>query len=454
LIGGLALAALLGGALAVVVFASAQQSVLVSNSPTAFPAWLAGPLHGVFGTPTNNTDTLELGFTGVLFGMLAAYGLVLASIRALPARVIWISVVALLAIMLVGPPLQLNDVFNYLGYSRLGALHHLNPYTHVIGAESYDPVFRLTSWRFLTSPYGELFTALSYPLAWLPLPVAYWVLKVSTVLAALAFVWLVSLCARKLGHDPRFAVAFVALNPIFIIYAVGGFHNDFYMLVPAMAAIVLLLHRRDRSAGAVLMIAIGVKFTALLLLPFLLMAARDPGAGLVSERRVRLLQGVALAAIPVVALSLALFGFSIPNLSDQSTLLTPFSIPNLAGLALGLGGGTPGVLRFAVVLVVVCVAYLVWRRHEWLSGAGWATLALIASLAWLMPWYVIWLLPLAALGSSWRLRGAALVLTLFLLLSFVPENWALQKRYHIDLLRGTPAGRTSLALQGRLTLGH
>jgi hypothetical protein len=446
LIGGLALGALIAGALAVVVFASAQQSVLVSNSATAFPRWMSGPLHGLFGKLTNHTSTVDYGFTAVLLMMLAAYGVVLASLRALPTRAIWFCVIALVAIMVMGPALQLNDVFDYLGYARLGALHHLNPYTHVIAAEHYDPVYRLASWRGLTSPYGELFTALTYPLAWLPLGAAYWTLKALTALAALATVWLVWLCAHKLGRDPRFAVAFVALNPIFVIYAVGGFHNDFFMLVPALGAIALLLAGRDRPAGAVLVVAIGMKFTAILLLPFLLLAARGPG------RRARLVQGVVLAAIPLVALSLALFGFSLPNLSDQSSILTPFSIPNLAGLAVGLGGATPALLRVATALVVTCIAYLIWRRHEWLSGAGWATLALIASLSWLMPWYVIWLLPLAVLGTSVRLRAAALALTAFLVLTFVPETWVLQKRYHVTLL-SSHSGQVAHRLQLRLEQG-
>ena len=39
-----------------------------------------------------------------------------------------------------------------------------------------------------------------------------------------------------------------------------------------------------------------------------------------------------------------------------------------------------------------------------------------------MPWYVIWVLPLAALGSSVRLRRAALALTVFLVLTFLPSS--------------------------------
>jgi hypothetical protein len=441
--GQLALAFMIAASFTVVMFSSARESTLVPGSAVAFPHWMSGPLHGLFGGLTNRTRTLDLGFTIVVLAMLVAYGIVLASVRTLSMRTLWTCLVVLVAIMLLGPPLQLTDVFNYLGYARLGGLHHLNPYTHVIGAVSYDPVSRLASWHNLTSPYGELFTALSYPLSWLPLPVAYWILKVVTVLAALGFVWIVTFCARLLGRDPRFALAFVALNPVFIIYAVGGFHNDFLMLLPFMGAIALVLTKRDRAAGAVLMLAVAVKFTAILLLPFLLVATRA------DRRWLRVLSGAALAAIPLVAGSLALYGFSLPNLSDQSTLLTDFSIPQVVGLALGIGGGTPVLLTIAKVLVVATVLYLVWRRRDWLSAAGWATLALIASLSWLMPWYVIWLLPLAALGTSVRLRRASIVLTLFLVLTFTPELWLYMKQHNINPLSGT-AGQASQILQQKL----
>ena len=55
--------------------------------------------------------------------------------------------------------------------------------------------------------------------------------------------------------------------------------------------------------------------------------------------------------------------------------------------------------------VVLVVAYEVYRERDWLTGAGWSTFALLASLAWLVPWYVIWLLPLAALATSVTCAG-------------------------------------------------
>ena len=171
-----------------------------------------------------------------------------------------------------------------------------------------------------------------------------------------------------------------------------------------------------------------VKFTAVLLLPFLLIAVRT------RDRQVKFIVGAVLAAVPMIALSLVLFGFSLPNLSDQASLLTDFSIPNVVGLLIGIGGGSPGLLRIMTVGVVVVVAYEIFRRRNWLTGAGWSTFALLASLAWLVPWYVIWLLPLAALATSPGLRRAAVLFTVFLILTWMPAAQIYMNDHNINPL--------------------
>src|SRR5207248_9975430 len=120
------------------------------------------------------------------------------------------------------------------------------------------------------------------------------------------------------------------------------------------------------------------------------------------------------------ALSIGLFGFTFPNVHGQSRLVTGLSIPNLLGWAIGLHGATPHLISALNVVVVAVIGYQLLRRRNWLSGAGWATLALLATLGWLMPWYIIWLLPLAAIAPSVKLRGVAVGATLFVVLTFMP----------------------------------
>ena len=441
--GRIAIGVLLAGTLAIVADAAAGPSILVPHTAQYYPGWQAGPLHLILHWSIGNPRTVGYWFSFVLLAMVVAYLCALAAVQSLSMRLIAVAVVALHLILLLTPPMQLSDLFNYLGYARLGALHHLNPYRHVINQEMFDPVFGYSSWHNLRSPYGPLFTAITYPLAFVSIPVAYWVLKIVTVTLSLGFVALVWQCARQLGRDPRMPVAFVALNPIFLVYEIGAFHNDFFMLVPMLGAISLVLARRDRTAGAVLMLAVAVKFTAVVLLPFLIVAAAT------RDRRIRLLVGAAGGAAVMAALSVSLFGLSIPNLSQQSTLLTGTSIPNVIGLILRVGGGTPLLLTICLLGAVLVVAHQFLRNRDWVAGAGWATVALIASLSWLMPWYVVWLLPLAALVRGPRLRRVSIALTIYLILSFM--NWtSYYMTDHGMNLLNTRAGGASTSLQNKL----
>ena len=441
--GTAAVAALVLATFLIVWQAAAGPSVLVPRAGQLFPAWEAGPLHFVSHQLFGDPRTVGYWLSAMLLAMILAYAATLAAWRSLTMKTIAIAVVVLHVLLVLSPPMQLTDIFNYLGYARLGALHHLNPYTHTIRLEMFDPVYTFSSWHNLRSPYGPLFTALTYPLAFVPLPLAYWVIKIVTVGLSLGFITLVWQCARQLGRDPRLAVAFVAFNPIYLIYEVGAFHNDFFMLVPSMGAISLLLAKRDRGVGMVLMFGVAVKFTIVVLLPFLLLGART------RARIIEVIKGATGGAIVMAALSISLFGLTLPNLAQQSAVLTGTSVANVAGLILQFGGATPLFLKVCELGVLAVVAHQVLRNSDWVAGAGWATLALICSLGWLMPWYVVWMLPLAGLVVGARLRRAAVALTVYLILVFMPWSAIYMSDHNINLLN-TPAGNAASSLQNKL----
>lgn len=441
LAGRLALLAMIVGAIALVAFTSAAPSVLVFHSLEIFPGWQSGPMHALLAGLYVNGTVLRTGFSLLTIAMLIAYAVALASARSLSLRLIVGVIVALHVILLLGPAFYLNDVFNYLGYARLGGLHGFNPYIHTFEQQRFDPVFPFSSWRNLSSPYGPIFTALTYPLSWMPLSAAYWVTKIVTAVCSLGVLGLVYKAAKRLGRDPRVTLVFVALNPVYIVFALGGFHNDFLMLLPAIGAVLLVLSGRYRWAGAVLMIAVGIKMSMVLLLPFLLLGAGTSRRRLVTRERVDILIGAVLAAIPLLALDLVLFGLAHPNLEYQTTLVTNFSFPNIFGDIIGAGGGASWILHLGEGLLVVAVLFLLYQlfrgRGDWISRAGWATFALILSLAWLMPWYAIWLTPFAALGGSSRLRKATLALTVYLVLCFVPSTQILLAQHGLDPMGGS-----------------
>lgn len=412
-LGAGALAGLLTASALLAIAGAAERRIwyVPSSGRGGFPGWLGGPFHGVGLVLAPATGA------ALLLAMTACYLLALACARAgaIPARLAVGAVVALHVVFLLAPPLFSADVFGYVDYARLWVVHGLNPYLHGAVDAAHDPVVRFVRWHDVRSPYGPLFTLLSAPLAWVSVPVALWACKTSAALLSLACVALVWRIARRRGVAPVPAILLVGSNPLLLAYGVGGAHNDFLQLALALAAVLLVVEERAEAGGAFAALAAGVKASAGLLLPFLVLAPAD------ARRRRRVLLGALAAGAALLAVGLVAFGHSalsvVGQIQEQQRFVAADSVPRrLAGL-LGFDH-LPEALRLLFgVGLLAALAWLLqatWRRRvDWLAAAGWATLALLLSTAWLVPWYVVWLLPLAALGRDRRLRAAALLFSLY-----------------------------------------
>lgn len=475
-IGASALIAIVACSLLIVIVAADRPSLLAAiTTQRFFPGWMAGPLGGLWPSLTRSSQALKYIFTGAIVAMYVSYLVGLRYVPRLRARWAIAAVVAAHAVLLLSPPLSLTDIFNYVNYARMEAVHHLNPYTTIPVLEPHnDPSFALSNWHELLSPYGPIFTLMTFIVVPLGVAGSFWALKVLLMLASLATVALVWKCARMLDRDPVAAIVLVGLNPIVLVWGLGGDHNDFFMMFFVVLAFYLLLRARalpgalgqgsggkssvavDGSppaarprpwmpqspallgVGVALATAVAIKASAAILLPVVL-------AGLLWSRR-RLAEvalGIALGAIVLGAVSVIVFGPHIPDLGTQGRLVTYLSLPNLLGLAIGQGGET-NTLR--VLLGGVLVAFvgfcglLAWRRRESLTGAGWASVALLVTLSWVLPWYVLWVLPLAALSSSRRLRTTTLVVGAYLIVAWAPLTGTVLNAIHFHPEK-TPLGR-------------
>ena len=415
LLGAAALAGLLAASALLAAGAASRRRIwfVPASEHGGFPDWLGGPFRGL--------DFVLLPPRGALLlaAMLACYLVVLACARVggIPARAAIAAVVAAHLVFLLAPPLFSADVFGYVDYARLAVLHGLDPYLHGAGDAARDPVVPFVRWRDIATPYGPLFTLLSVPLAWLSVPAALWVCKALAAALSLGCAALVWRIAQRRGEAPVPALLFVGLNPLLLAYGVGGGHNDFLLLALALGAILLVLERRDVGAGALGALAIGAKASAALLLPFLILAPPAP------RRPRRLLAGALVAGAALAAAALIAFGGEalgfVGQIRGQQELVAAYSVPRRVASALGLDGLPAGLrLAFAAAFAgsVAALLWATWReRIDWIAAAGWATLALLLCTAWLVPWYVVWLLPLAALGRDPRLRAATLLLCVYLL---------------------------------------
>jgi hypothetical protein len=126
---------------------------------------------------------------------------------------------------------------------------------------------------------------------------------------------------------------------------------------------------------------------------------------------------------------------NLPNIAQQDRLVVPDGLPNLLGLALGFGGYTSQMrtaLTLALVVVVAAASIWVWRTRRWLTACGVVTLAVLLTLGWTLPWYILWLLPFAALSRSRGLRIAATVFGVYIYLAWMPYSSEILGFLHIN----------------------
>jgi hypothetical protein len=408
---------------------ASRPSQYVPARSGGWPGWMAGPLQGLgVGITPDRFQTLIL-------IMSASYLAVLLAARTLSVRALAGTIIAAHLVLLLGPPLISQDVFGYLDFARLGALHGLDPYTHVAAQAPTDASYPFIGWPFQHSPYGPLFTLSSYAIVPLGVAGGLWAMKAIAVISSLAAVALIARAAGRLGHSRRYAAAFVGLNPVLLELAVGGAHNDTLLLLALAAALVFTAGSspRFRAGAAALAAGVGVKVTAGLALPFLVLGA----GGTNRKERLRVAAAAVLSLALLAAVGLIGFGSHalgfLSAVSEQQQLVATHSVPAETARLVGLGG-TPGWWRHCFIAgFVVVLLYALWRTlrgADWRVAAGWATLALLLSTAWLLPWYAIWLLPLAAVSGDRRLRAATLVLCAYALLIHLPlgNGWLSPQR--------------------------
>lgn len=389
------------------------------------PHWLLGPLRFAGASGAGGKLAGPLFYAG-LWLALALYVVVLATARSLPVRVALGAVALLHVVFLLAPPLLSQDVFSYIAYARLGVEHHLNPYVHAPTAIPHDAVYGYAGSKDAVSAYGPLFTLLTYPLAPLGVAAAFWVLKVVAAAASLGLVFVVWRIAQRLGRDPLVPALAVGLHPLVLCHVVAGAHNEALVVLVTMAGVAVWLAGREAMGTAIATVAAGVKASAGLAVPFLI-AARRPKAPRLLAAAVGVV--VAIAAIGVVGFgSHALDAFGL--IGDNQGRSSRFSLPYKTAQMLGavLPGGRldyrDGVRALFAVVFAVVLLWLLWRVWrgglDALDGIGWATLAILLASAWLVPWYVLWLLPFAALSRDRRLWAATLALSAWMLAIAVP----------------------------------
>jgi hypothetical protein len=352
-----------------------------------------------------------------LCGAFVAYLAGLWLLRRPVSRLVPVLVLAaaIQLVPLVAPLLLSTDAYTYWDYGRLGAVHGSNPYATEPSAFPDDPAYERmgADWRETTTVYGPIFTLASEghaAVAGDSPGVASWLYKALGAAAMLALTAL----AAGLAREQAFAAAFVGWNPLLAVHFGGGGHNDAWMMVGVLGALALGAAGRRQWAGAAWVAAIAIKWVAVIFLPLRALEAHA------QNRRVGHL-GFAVVAAVVAAIAtwrygaswLHAFGPLAKNLREGAHYSFPSRLASLGiphDVAVGL---------FAAAFVIA-YAWLLWEAWRGRARLGLCAGLLLVATPWLIAWYAVWAVPLAAFEEDRAARLLALGLTGYLLRNAVP----------------------------------
>jgi alpha-1,6-mannosyltransferase len=346
-------------------------------------------------------------FLALLVLAFALYVVGLLLLRRRAAAATWV-VAAGLAVQLApltGPLLLSADAWTYWGYARLDNPYEQSP---VEARDSASLEWLGERWRDTTSVYGPAFSLAVEPTSAIDSPsVVAWVFRATAAAA-------VCVCVLIAARAGPFASAFVGWNPVLAVHAAGGGHNDAWIGALVVAALAAGALGRREVAGVAWAIGSFVKWIPLVLLPLRALEART------SRRRVGHL-GFAGAAIVVVALATWQYGLSwveaFGPLARNAGDTTSFALPSRLTQM-----GVPKPVSLALFAVVFAGVYAWLARQAWRGRARVALAACVLLLCapYLTPWYLAWVVPLAAVEDDREARLLALALTAYLLPQTIP----------------------------------
>ncbi|WP_288812223.1 alpha-(1-_6)-mannopyranosyltransferase A [Gordonia hongkongensis] len=399
--------------------------------------------------------------------------------------------------LLVAVPVYSRDVYAYLAQGAVfGA--GFDPYAdgpaHLPGP-LVDSMAQV--WATTTAPYGPFFMGMLRVVTEITGDqVVLGVLAIRLVLLPGLFLslWAIPRLAERFGASPQAGLWLVLFNPLVLIHLVAGPHVELLMMGVLVTGIVLVVDGRHVVGAAVLALAVSIKITAGIALPFVLWIWLSH----IRSRRPVTVRDVVTVFASIVGIAVAVFGLWtlviglglgwLTGLGWADVIINWFTIPTLAAHVVTLVAAPFVALNLqpvlevtraigSVVLAVTLVA--LWWRHrhdvrDAVAGMAWAMLAVLLLEPSTLPWYYTWVLVIAvAFDLPMWVRATVVGASTFLLIVFQPDDaivfykpvevtlaaalagvaaWSLTRRDPLRLGRfgrwawgATPAGESALA---------
>ncbi|MBA2469689.1 MAG: DUF2029 domain-containing protein, partial [Chloroflexia bacterium] len=318
-------------------------------------------------------------------------------------------------------PTNAIDVYIYAARSRLLTAYGDNP--NAVRPVTYwdtDPYMHYASqeWADNLSPYGPLWNQLAAPVTWLggdSIGEAILGFKLLSAGAAIATAWFIHAIVRD--RHPEWALPaalFWLWNPLVLWDGIGNAHNDVTLMLPVVAALWAWQKRLDHWVIPLLLASVLIKYVTLILIPVALVAVwrRNPD----SRERVAGILWSASAMLFLFAVSLYPFfhiDAIVTSAREQGALVA--ASPAWVVMASLQEWSIAVIPRETIINVAYAIAAIYiagwmvacWRDPERLPRAAFEVMfafMLVASTNQ-RAWYVIWIVPLAALlipATPWR----------------------------------------------------
>jgi hypothetical protein len=347
-------------------------------------------------------------------------------------------------------PIGSRDIY---AYACQGLLYvaGFNPY-QVGPAVLHSPWLQSMSsvWQHSPAPYGPLAMLLSglaaaasgghllLALAWLRLTAIAGVVLIAVFLPRLAV---------ACGVYPAAAIWLGLASPLVSVQLLSGAHHDALAVGLMLAGLDCATRRRSLPAGLAFGLAVAVKATAVVAIPFAVVLV---AAGLAGSRR--LLRAGAAVALPAAAMFLAVtvisgLGFGwIHATPGANAIIHWLSAPTAVGLVAGellrAAGVTNGVhigvvaarslALYAVLPVILVVLWWRIRRstdtRRIITQTGWAAAAAVLLSPLVYPWYFAAPVAILAIADPRpQIRTALAAISVLGLFVILPDGFNLAR---------------------------
>ena len=352
-----------------------------------------------------------------------------------------------LAPLLLSVPVFSRDTYSYLaqgallrdGFDPYAVGPVANPNTLL---DNVSPI-----WTITTAPYGPAFILVAKLVTMVVgnhVIAGTMLLRLCMLPGLALLIWAAPRMAHHLGTDGALALWICVLNPLVLIHLMGGVHNEMLMVGLMAAGIALTFQGRNVLGVILITVAIAVKATAGISLPFLVWVW-------MRHLRERRGYGTARAFLTATATSLLIFAvvFGILSavagvglgwltaLAGSVKIINWLTVPTaIANLISALGHGFFAVDFYAIlrvtrfigiVIIAVSLPLLWWRFRRddraALTGIAWSMLIVVLFVPAALPWYYSWPLAVAApLAQSRRAVAVIAGFSTWVMVIFKPDG--------------------------------